>query len=136
MKNESVDVAFVVFSSIFSCTFCLKNELNPSFRSEPEFDGHSTFDHVQTADCFFQVACANFFSKSESEVVWDSRVTYGVVLVCFCFGASSRSTLIFGSLGSLTFNTYKTRAKTPSNIKIIKIWIANLAGPNIDSSNR
>ena len=89
--------------------------------SEPEAEV-PTFAQAQTVAGFFQVACSSFLSKSESDEVCDSRVTYGVFADFFSgAGAGSRSTLILGSLGSLTFNTYKTRANTHISIKTIKI---------------
>jgi hypothetical protein len=99
--------------------------------NEPEVEV-PTLAPAQTVAVFFHVACSAILSKSE--VVWVSLVTYGV-FACFFSGAGagSRSTLIFGSLGSLTFSVYRTRASTPINIKTIKIWIANFDGQNIDS---
>jgi hypothetical protein len=81
----------------------LNNELNPSLSKEPELGVQFAVAHAQTCATFFQVALSNFSSKSED--VWDSLVTYGA-FDCFLSdaGTGSRSTLIFGSLGSFTFS--------------------------------
>jgi hypothetical protein len=87
---------------------------------EPEVEVQFTIAHAQTCATFFHVALSNFSSKSVD--VWDSLVTYGVFAGFLSgAGADSFSMLIFGNLGSLTFNTYRTRAITPINIKTIKI---------------
>ena len=103
--------------------------------NEPELEAQFTVAHAQTCATFFQVALSSFSSKSVD--VWDSLVTYGVFVGFLSgVGAFSFSILIFGNLGIFMLRTYKTRAKTQSNIKTINIWIANFAGQNTDSSNR
>ena len=82
----------------------MNNEENPSLSNEPEAEV-PTLAQAQTVAGFFQVACSSFLSKSESEEVCDSRVMYGDFAGFFSgAGAGSRSTLIFGSLGSLTLS--------------------------------
>ena len=111
----------------------MNNEPNPSLSKEPELEVQFIVAHAQTCAVFFHVACSSLFNKSDE--VCDSLVTYGV-FVDFFSGAGSRSTLIFGSLGSVTLSEYNIQPTTPSNINIIKIWIANFDCQNILSSNR
>ena len=87
---------------------------------EPELDVQFIVAHAQTCAVFFHVACSSLFNRSED--VCDSLVTYGVLAGFLSgAGASSFSTLIFGSFGSFTLSTYKTHPTTPISIKIIKI---------------